>query len=81
MEDGVVAAAKTARRPPGFLLPLLISHLILMFIMFMIYATCICMQQKKKKGKEITRAKEENQRLSKEEKDVDDALPFSFYKE
>ena len=39
------------------------------------------MQQKKKKGKGITRAKEESQHLSKEEKDVEDALPFSFYKE
>ena len=59
---------KTAGRPLGFLLPLLISHIILMFIMFMIYATCICMQEKKKKGKKITRAKEGIRRLSKEEK-------------
>ena len=79
MEDGVVAAAKTAGRPPSLFLPLLISHLILMFNM--IYATCVCMQQKKKKGKGITQAKEEIQHLSKEEKDVVDAFPFSFYKE
>ena len=80
MEDGVVAAAKTAGRPPGFLLPLLISHLILMFIMFMIYATCVCMQQKKRKERKLPERRRKSG-VCLRRKNVDDTLTFSFYNE